>query len=212
MANSHRACRHCKKFIRIEDGLKIGRTIYCDIDCKIGYALAFIEKKRAKKTRTAKAEFNKKVKAVKQKEAAAFELRKKRVRTRAKWFNELQKLVNQYVSHVKEKDQPCCTCGTANPHIKYDAGHYISRGACPELRFELTNIHRQCSVRCNGFKSGNRAEYDKYILKRYGQAHFDWLNGPHVKLKMRFPHWSDIENEMIRYRKLLRDNGLKPVA
>ncbi len=210
MANSKRKCRHCKCYVRVEGALTVGRVIYCNEQCKIDYAMAYIERERAKKARKARAELNKKIKAQKKLNNWKQSRRRKKVKSMAQWYDQLQKLVNQYVLHVRDKDKPCCTCGTTNPAIKYDAGHYRSRGACPELRFELSNIHRQCSVQCNGFKSGARAEYNEFIKAQYGQAHYDWLNGKHPTLKEQFPHWRDIEKEIKRYRKLLRDNDIKP--
>lgn len=135
--------------------------------------------------------------------------RKKALRSRTEWFDILQVLVNQYVLY-RDRNEPCCTCGTTKPDVKYDAGHYRSRGACQELRFELTNIHKQCSVTCNVHGSGKRAEYNEFIKEKYGEDHYNWLIGPHPTLKEQFPHWEDIEKECQRYRKLLREVGIKP--
>lgn len=193
-------CKFCKKEIEVKNGITIKMSFFCSFDhaAKHGRKLANASKKRqlAKKEKS---------------EKSAHKKRKKETMKMSEWFDKLQKLVNQYVLHVLEKDAPCRTCGTTN-NIKYDAGHFRSRGSCPELRFELTNIHKQCSVQCNGFKSGARAEYNEFIISHYGKEHYDWLIGPHKPLKEQFPHWSDVEKEIIRYRKLLRDNGLKPNA
>lgn len=131
---------------------------------------------------------------------------------RTQHLDRLQKLVNQWVLSVRDANEPCCTCGTANPGIKYDAGHFLSRGSSPELRFEATNIHRQCSVQCNGHKSGAKAEYIQFIIAKYGQAHYDWLCGPHRKLKDQLPDADAIELEIAKYRKMIRDAGLKPAT
>lgn len=130
--------------------------------------------------------------------------RKKEVKTRKEWFSKLQTEVNYYVLHVRDKGKPCCTCGTTND-IKYDAGHYRSIGACKELRFELKNIHKQCSVNCNQWGSGMRAEYQEFIRCVYGEETLNWLDGPHKQLKDQFPHWTDIEKEVLRYKKLNRE-------
>jgi len=129
---------------------------------------------------------------------------------RSYWYARLQKLVNQWVTKVRDKDEPCCTCGTTND-IKYDAGHYLHGAANPEIRFELTNIHKQCSQICNVHGSGKRSEYKEFLIGRYGQEKLDWLEGPHRSLKEQFPHIDDIKAEMDKYRNLLRDNGLRPV-
>lgn len=125
-------------------------------------------------------------------------------------LDKLQDLVNQYVVHVRDAGKPCFTCGNDNPNIKYDAGHYRSRGACQPLRFELTNIHKQCSMVCNQHGSGARAEYQAAIVAKYGQEHLDWLDGPHPLLKDQYPDANSIDDEIDRYRKLLREAGLKP--
>jgi hypothetical protein len=135
---------------------------------------------------------------------------KEKIRTRTEWYDILQALVNQYVNHVRDDGKPCCTCGKTS-NVKYDAGHFRTRGSCPELRFELKNIHRQCSVNCNQHGAGMRAEYRVFIVKEYGQETLEWLEGPHKSLKEQFPHYNDIKAEIIRYRKLIREHGLKPV-
>ena len=86
----------------------------------------------------------------------------------------------------------------------------ISRGSSSELRFELTNIHKQCSVECNVHGAGKRKEYELFIIKKYGQDHLNWLLGPHKLLKEQLPHYLDIKAEIARYRALLRAEGLKP--
>lgn len=137
---------------------------------------------------------------------------KERVRTRTEWLGILQSLVNQYVLYVKEAGQPCCTCGTTSALVKYDAGHCFTRGARPELRFELTNIHKQCSNYCNVNNSGKQAEHKKYISERYGSEHLEKLEdrSKWTSLKDRFKDNESIKEEILRYRKLLRNHKIKP--
>lgn len=129
---------------------------------------------------------------------------------RPKHLDKLQDLVNQYVVQVRDVDKPCCTCGTTSQSVQYAAGHYRSRGACQELRFNLFNIHKQCNVKCNKYGSGMRSEYRDFIVETYGQDMLDWLDGSHDKLKAQLPDADAIESEIARYRKLLRDAGVKP--
>lgn len=137
---------------------------------------------------------------------------KERIKTRTAWYDQLQTLVNQYVVHVRDNGLPCITCGTTND-IKYDAGHWQTRAARSELRFNLYNIHKQCSVQCNQNASGAKQEHEEYISNKYGNHIVDWLKSHHHKsLKEQFPHYEDIKTEMKRYRVLLRENGLKPYA
>lgn len=205
MANSKRKCKSCSTYQPVESMVKHPIGIFCNEACTITFTQKALVRARAKKQAAAKREHREKEKDTRSKHRDD----KERVRPMAKWFDILQSLVNQYVVHVRDKNEPCCTCGTTNP-IKYDAGHYRSRGACKELRFELTNIHKQCSVRCNQHGSGMRAEYIGFITGKYGSAHLDWLDGPHPLLKDQFPHYEDVKKEIVRYRKLLRDNGVVP--
>lgn len=54
--------------------------------------------------------------------------------------------------------------GTAN----CQAGHFISAGSCPRLRFDERNVHLQ-SKSDNYFKSGNLLEYRRYLIKKIGE-------------------------------------------
>ena len=192
-------CKGCPDRFDRDEMLKINLSWYHSLECASDHALAKARKKAASDT-------IKNAKAIRAKQRSD----KERVKRRQDWLNQYQKLVNQWVVHVRDKNEGCCTCKKNNQSIKYDAGHMISRGSSPELRFELTNIHKQCSVECNQHGSGKRKEYELFIIDKYGQDHLDWLNGPHKPLKEQLPHYTDIKNEIIRFRKLLRDAGLKP--
>lgn len=177
----------------------VSKKGYGSIECLTKHTRAKEAIKAEKAIKARNIEFKKKVMA-----------NKKAITPRSRWLSRLQTLINQWVVNVRDKDEPCCTCGTTKPTIKYDAGHMISRGASPELRFELTNIHKQCSMKCNVYGSGKRKEYELFILDKYGQAHLDWLNGSHKLLKEQYPDNESIEKDMVFYRKLLRDAGLRP--
>lgn len=186
-------CAGCKERFNREEMIKLPAGNFHSMNCAIQYA-----NKKSAKTREAAARTKNRQD-------------KEKIKSRTEWLYQLQKLVNQYVSHVRDKDKPCCTCGTT-ASIKYDAGHFRSRGSCPELRFELTNIHKQCSIRCNVHGSGMRREYAEFIATTYGKDHLDWLEGPHDSLKKQFPDIESIKKEIIRYRQLIRESGLKPAT
>ncbi|AUR82901.1 NinG protein [Vibrio phage 1.029.O._10N.261.55.A7] len=195
MANSKRKCAYCKERKPVETMFTSRLQSFCNKDHYIEYQVASKDK------------LVKKGEKIQRKDLAE---RKKALKPVKWWQDMLQKLVNQYVVHVRDKEMPCCTCGASSPSIKYDAGHYRTRKAAPELRYELTNIHVQCSVNCNQYGSGMRSEYREFIKRNYGDDHLTWLDGKHKSLKEAFPHWSDYEAEIKRYRNLLRENGVKP--
>lgn len=114
-------------------------------------------------------------------------VRKEKLKTRADHLREAQAAVNEYV-RLRDAHLPCISCdSTPNDNdlmtgSRWDAGHYRSVGACPELRFEPLNIHRQC-VKCNRNLSGNAVEYRIRLVQRIGAEKVAWLEGLHAPCK-----------------------------
>ena len=133
------------------------------------------------KQRTSKA----KAKADKARDKLAREKIKKAkesLKSRSDWLNELQTWVNKFI-RLRDKDEPCISCGRYHQG-QWHAGHYRSRGACPELRFNEDNIHKQCSV-CNNHKSGNAIDYRINLIKKIGIERVAFLEREnHPPLKM----------------------------
>lgn len=91
-----------------------------------------------------------------------------KLKTKGQLFNELQAIFNKFI-RLRDKDLPCISCGTVKESIKYDAGHYQSVGGHANLRFNEYNVNKQCSKNCNVSKGGNKIEYRKGLLKKYGE-------------------------------------------
>ena len=114
-------------------------------------------------------------------------VRKEKLKSRADHLREAQAAVNEYV-RLRDAHPPCISCdSTPNDNdlmtgSRWDAGHYRSVGACPELRFEPLNIHRQC-VKCNRNLSGNAVEYRIRLVQRIGAEKVAWLEGLHAPCK-----------------------------
>ncbi|WP_339419015.1 recombination protein NinG [Pseudomonas sp. RL_105y_Pfl1_103] len=114
-------------------------------------------------------------------------VRKEKLKSRADHLREAQAAVNEYV-RLRDAHLPCISCdSTPNDNdlmtgSRWDAGHYRSVGACPELRFEPLNIHRQC-VKCNRNLSGNAVEYRIRLVLRIGAEKVAWIEGPHEARK-----------------------------
>lgn len=115
----------------------------CSPECAIAYAEHQREKRERKDTRK----------------------RKESLKTRSQWLKEAQVEFNRF---IRERDRylPCVSCGRHHDG-SYDAGHYRSIGAAPQLRFHENNCHKQC-VPCNQHKSGNAIEYRLGLVKRIG--------------------------------------------
>lgn len=114
-------------------------------------------------------------------------VRKEKLKSRADHLREAQAAVNEFI-RLRDGHLPCISCDSLPNDYdlmtgsRWDAGHYRSVGACPELRFEPLNIHRQC-VRCNRNLSGNAVEYRIRLVLRIGAEKVDWLEGPHPARK-----------------------------
>lgn len=119
--------------------------------------------------------------AAREKKAKAdYRARKEAVKSRADWLKEAQDAVNAY---VRERDAalPCISCGRHHQG-QYHAGHYLSRGARPELRFNLDNIHKQCAP-CNNHLSGNAVLYRVGLIAKIGLERVEALEGPQEPAK-----------------------------
>jgi len=189
-------CKGCKEYFPRDSLITSHKGKFHSVDCMADWA--YKNKHKGQKT----------IAKVERKETSQ---KKKELMTRSQWYTKLQKLVNQYVTKIRDINKPCCTCGTSNPDIKYDAGHCFTVGSRSDIRFDLSNIHIQCSQVCNVYGSGMVAEHKQFILHNLGQSELDRLECVGKPLKEQFPNWQDIELEIIRYRILLRDNNITPI-
>ncbi len=144
--------------------------------------------------------------AIEQRERREIKVRKEKLKGKGDHTREAQAIFNEW---VRERDRglACISCdaqpGDADllTGSRWDAGHYRSVGACPELRFEPLNVHRQC-VKCNQHLSGNAVEYRIRLVQRIGADAVAWLEGPHEPKKYTI---EDLQQIKAYYRALLRD-------
>ena len=99
---------------------------------------------------------------------------------------------------------PCISCGRHHDG-QYHAGHYRSRGAHPELRFEELNCHKQCAP-CNNHLSGNISNYRPALIERISQDKVDWIEGPHEPKKYTCAELKEIE---LLYKQKLKALNVK---
>ena len=132
--------------------------------------------------------------------------RKRKAKPRAQWLKEAQAAFNAWIKE-RDKHLPCVSCdatehGTSYVKISgWVASHYRSVGACPELRFEESNVHKAC-VRCNSHLSGNIVEYRIRLRARIGEEKLAWLEGPHDPKRYTIEELMAIKSE---YRRRLRE-------
>ena len=178
-----RKCRYCKAEIpKIKDcATPYQRAGYCDGEHMARYGL---EKARAQQERQRRKS---------QREA------KDRIKTKSEHAKEAQAAFNAWVRARDEVDA-CISCGRHHKG-QYHAGHYRTVGACPELRFEPLNAHKQCAP-CNNHLSGNLVEYRIRLARKIGQDSLDWLEGPHEPKRYTIEDLKAIKAE---YRRKLRE-------
>lgn len=107
-------------------------------------------------------------------------------------LSEAQEPFNEFI-RLRDADLPCVSCGELNPPMKpggqWDAGHFLSRGAYPELRFVELNCHKQCkSCNAGSGKFAHKArtvsqDFEAELVSRIGAELVDWLKGPHELIK-----------------------------
>lgn len=124
------------------------------------------------------------------------------------WEAVTERVVNGLVL-VRDADKPCISCGTWTT-VMWQAGHYLSKGAHPELRFQLLNIHKQCH-RCNVALSGNQIQYRIGLVPRIGVEAVEWLEGPHPAAKNTREGLAQIRKEAAaETRRLERERAGQP--
>lgn len=157
MANSKRRCGACKSYFRPEQTFP-GTVSWCSPECGLIVA-------------------QKRVPAVKRKEAAQERAQTKeareRIRTLSEWVSLAQEDVNRVVV-LEDRYKGCISCKTGRVS---DAGHYFHRGSkyrCSPLTLDRRNLNGQCN-HCNTYQGGKQHDYQIGYIARYGQAQFDGL-------------------------------------
>ena len=148
----HRICKYsqCKQSFR---PARYNQSC-CSIDHAIKHVKELAEKKKQKDWQKRKTE------------------QKKALMKRSEAANLLQTEINKAI-RIIDQNFPCISCQKESN--KYDAGHFHSTGAHPELRFNALNIWKQCAYNCNKSLSGNILEYENEITRIYGEAFRGYL-------------------------------------
>lgn len=179
-------CKICREpFVRRSITHKV-----CSSDC----AVIFTEQEKAKN-------LLKKAKVERKKDQA----KKIALKTRSDWVKDAQVAFNQWI-RVRDANEPCISCKRFHSG-QYHAGHYLSVGAHPELRFEPLNVWKQCQP-CNTHLSGNLINYRKNLIEKIGLEKVEWLEGHHPiekltteDLKEIIKKYKEKKNEILKSRK-----------
>lgn len=124
-----------------------------------------------------------------------------KLKSKSQWLKDAQTAFNAYI-RARDAARPCVSCGRHHDG-QYHAGHYLSTGAKPELRFDEANVHKQCAP-CNTHLHGNLVEYRTNLIRRIGLLEVARLEG-HTPPK----HYTVDDLKAIRdeYRRRAREIG-----
>ena len=151
----------------------------CSVKCAMAMGKRKAEEKRKKLEKADRLEASRRMRE-----------RKEKLKSRSDWLKEAQKAFNEFI-RLRDADLPCISCGRYHQG-QYHAGHYRSVGACPELRFNEDNVHKQCSA-CNNHLSGNILEYRLGLIEKIGLERVEFLERKdHPPLKLSVEEIKDL--------------------
>ena len=160
-ASRMKTCRVCRQPFEP----RLPMQVVCGIDCARSLAISVrgkAEKQAATKQRKADRD------------------RKEKIKTRSELAREAQQAFNTWI-RLRDAGRPCISCGRHHQGQMH-AGHYLSVGARPELRYEPLNVWLQCAP-CNTYLSGNAVLFRQALVREIGQDKVDWLEGQHPAKK-----------------------------
>jgi len=132
-------------------------------------------------------------------ERAADRAQREKLKPRSQWLREAQSAFNAWV-RLRDAGRPCISCNRHHDG-QWHAGHFLSTGARPELRFDESNVHLQCQP-CNVHLHGNLVLYRAELIRRLGLHEVERLEGPHEPRKYVVDELKAIRD---KYRALARE-------
>ncbi len=196
-------CKTCGKNGKKElmQGSPATKRMSCKTpECMAPFGLWLLEEKRKRD----KEAYNKRTRELKEKIEGRLDL-----------YDKLGHLVNQYVKQVHQKGKPCYTCGKQqrfeDKPQAFHAGHCWAAKRVDPRRFMIEHIRMQC-YSCNTANSGRPDVFKAKLMLEMGQEWFDWfsLDASHKPLQEQYKTLDCIREEIQRFRKMLRDNGVTP--
>lgn len=145
-------CKICKElFVKIRP-LQPTCNKY---ECKVSYATNVANKAIERKKKAQKKELKENINKLKPK--SYFE-------------NILQKEIN-LIARLIDFGQPCIATGN---YGKMNGGHFHAVKSCPQIRYNLHNVHIQ-SFHSNHFKSGDNVKYRQGLIDVYGTEYAEYV-------------------------------------
>lgn len=193
---NHRNCKICKKRFK-------PATLY-DWWCTEEHKEELITKLATEARQKRIQQQERQRKETTQQERRSLKIRKLAVQPRSYFIKQAQQAVNAFIRE-RDKHLPCVSCGTLSA-AQWDAGHYRTTAAAPQLRFDPRQIWKQCSV-CNQHKSGNLVPYRAELIRRIGLAEVESIEGNHDRHRWTIEECKAIKAEYQQKLKDLRQLG-----
>ncbi|WP_387468445.1 recombination protein NinG [Photorhabdus sp. RM323S] len=172
----------------------------CSIEC----AAAKGGKDRKKKQELAERELKKKQQQELAEKKDKLKARRLAVKPLSYFKSQAQQAFNAFIRE-RDRDLPCISCERFHEG-QYQAGHYLTIKAHPELRFDEDNVHKQCAP-CNNHLSGNIINYKPRLIEKIGQERFDRLMSHHALQKLKRDDYEQIRDYYKdKLRSLSNDN------
>ena len=207
-----RKCRYCKAELPKKKDCTDGaqRAGFCSLDHMAEHGKAKAMEQKARAWRKEKAAKNAEARA----ERKDIRRRKEAIKAKPQLTKEAQQAFNQFI-RLRDHDQPCICCGQWDdgsdgwkPGGAWDAGHFLSVGSHPELRFTESNCYKQlksCNAGAGKYtRKGHTvsAQYEQRLRDIKGNDLVDWLLGPHE-----MPNWThdDLREIRDKYRRKVRE-------
>lgn len=203
MANSKRKCPYCKESQKAETMFIRGVQAFCSKEHYIEYQVAN------------KSKLIEKGKKIQNKEARAIhKKRKESLKKHSEWLSDAQKWFNRYI-RLRDKKLDCISCSKTQQQVMkddgwkvggaWDCGHYLTRGARPELRFNEDNAHKQCKS-CNGgagkFSSKSATvgkQYRERLIKKIGLDRVEYLECE-ANFELKKPTIEELKEIIAKYK------------
>ena len=128
--------------------------------------------------------------------------RKAKLKTRTDWLNEAQTVFNRYI-RLRDATEPCISCGRFHTG-KWNAGHYKTVKAHPELRFSEFNVHKQCEP-CNSNLGGNVSKYRENLVRIFGEQ----MVSDELETHIKFDGWTIDDAKAIKTKYAAKIKALK---
>jgi len=188
MANKKKRCKCCGDYGEVSEGVQTPNGFFIDYSHAIKHSID-ASRKRSERLR---------LKALRVHEQEAKNAakrdreRKMEVKPLSYWMKRAQNVVNRYV-RVRDANLPCISCGRPPEWGgQWHASHFRSVGAASNLRFNLKNIHKSCSI-CNSHLSGNIMHYRPALIEKIGYSEVERLESDNSIKKYSVEYLKKIE-------------------